>query len=424
MGEYYPEPDEDYDDRVAAYYNDAPPFWRRPAVLGALATIAIFCGVVWFAYNKGLDKGAHRLPPLIQADPGPAKVLPDQPGGLEVPGQDRLIYSQLSGKPEKEGVEQLLPPPEEPVEVPKPEAATQGAPAVETAAGPGASQEQAKAEQRPDTGEATAEKPAKQEIKTAQASDEEDDDSMQGSEDEPKPVEKAARSPVKPVETHALAGASPAPEASVALNSAAPTPLVPAPRPSPYQYQPASRGPMASAPVSPAPVRSAPGYGTGYAPGISGAGYSASAYSAAPGGGARPWVNPDTGAVVQSSAGAPSYASGGSSYGAGAPAYNPGRMAALEPASPGPAARGAAGSYYIQLGSVRDQAQAQSEWARLARRAPEVLGGRQPIAKRADLGMKGVFYRLQAGPYPDRADAVRACDQMRSHGQGCLVVAQ
>jgi hypothetical protein len=96
-------------------------------------------------------------------------------------------------------------------------------------------------------------------------------------------------------------------------------------------------------------------------------------------------------------------------------------MAALEPASPGPAAGGAAGGYYIQLGSVRDQSQAQSEWARLARRAPEVLGGRQPIAKRADLGIKGVFYRLQAGPYPDRVGAMRACDQMRSHGQGCLV---
>lgn len=75
----------------------------------ALATVAIFAGVVWYAYQTR-GSGA---PPLIAAEEGPAKVRPEEPGGLEVPDQDKLVYEKAAGEPVAEA-EQLLPPPEEP----------------------------------------------------------------------------------------------------------------------------------------------------------------------------------------------------------------------------------------------------------------------------------------------------------------------
>ncbi len=49
--------------------------------------------------------------PLIKADPNPIKVKPEQPGGLQVPDRNMMIYNERPGGPP---VEKLLPPPEQP----------------------------------------------------------------------------------------------------------------------------------------------------------------------------------------------------------------------------------------------------------------------------------------------------------------------
>ncbi|MEQ8586100.1 MAG: SPOR domain-containing protein [Thalassobaculaceae bacterium] len=97
---------------------------RRSRALGAfLATFALaaFAGVVWYAYDRGLQAGSEATAPLIQSDPSPIKVRPEQPGGLDVPNQDKMVYGAL--RPDQNGgetVERLLPPPETPVEPPQP----------------------------------------------------------------------------------------------------------------------------------------------------------------------------------------------------------------------------------------------------------------------------------------------------------------
>lgn len=97
---------------------------QRSRALGAfLATFALaaFAGVVWYAYDRGLQAGSEATAPLIQADPSPIKVRPEQPGGLDVPNQDKMVYGAL--RPDRNGgetVERLLPPPETPVEPPQP----------------------------------------------------------------------------------------------------------------------------------------------------------------------------------------------------------------------------------------------------------------------------------------------------------------
>jgi len=44
------------------------------------------------------------------------------------------------------------------------------------------------------------------------------------------------------------------------------------------------------------------------------------------------------------------------------------------------------------------------------------------IPTRVDLGEKGVFYRVQAGPLADAAAAERLCAELKERKQGCIVV--
>ena len=44
------------------------------------------------------------------------------------------------------------------------------------------------------------------------------------------------------------------------------------------------------------------------------------------------------------------------------------------------------------------------------------------LMKRADLGDKGVFYRLQAGPLSDAAAAETLCGKLKQRNVGCLIV--
>lgn len=61
--------------------------------------------------------------PIIRADINPVKVRPDNPGGLQVPNRDILVYERLPNGSNSTGgaapVERLLPPPETPLAVPR-----------------------------------------------------------------------------------------------------------------------------------------------------------------------------------------------------------------------------------------------------------------------------------------------------------------
>jgi hypothetical protein len=87
--------------------------WPSIAVVAAAAA---FGGVIWFAYQNGRDVHSGP-PPLVKADPNPAKVKPrpDQQGGQEIPFQDSTVYDRLNQNGPKPVVEKLLPPPESPV---------------------------------------------------------------------------------------------------------------------------------------------------------------------------------------------------------------------------------------------------------------------------------------------------------------------
>jgi cell division septation protein DedD len=97
------------------------------------------------------------------------------------------------------------------------------------------------------------------------------------------------------------------------------------------------------------------------------------------------------------------------------PAPHPPAAAAKPPAAAGKA-------YRLQVGAVRSAEAAKQEWERLKRAHSEVLGGLTFSTQRVDLGARGIFYRIEAGPIADAAKAERDCSELKRRGVGCILV--
>jgi len=81
---------------------------------------------VWMFYGDRLlamlGDPEDRIP-VVYAPVGPVRERPENPGGLQVPDRDKLVYNVLQGKRENDAqVERLLPKPETPLPRPEPEA--------------------------------------------------------------------------------------------------------------------------------------------------------------------------------------------------------------------------------------------------------------------------------------------------------------
>ncbi len=103
-----------------------------------------------------------------------------------------------------------------------------------------------------------------------------------------------------------------------------------------------------------------------------------------------------------------------------APQEIPEQLALAEPAA-GTATP--SGGFRVQVASFRSEESADKEWNRLLRRHRDLLGSVKHIIDRADLGAeRGVFYRVQIGPFPDRAAASDLCAKLRAREASCIVV--
>jgi hypothetical protein len=76
----------------------------------------------------------------------------------------------------------------------------------------------------------------------------------------------------------------------------------------------------------------------------------------------------------------------------------------------------------IQLASVKSEKDALATWNKMKKTHSELLGNLGYFVERKDLGSKGVFYRLQAGPISGTSNARLLCKKLTELGQGCLVV--
>ncbi len=82
----------------------------------------------------------------------------------------------------------------------------------------------------------------------------------------------------------------------------------------------------------------------------------------------------------------------------------------------------AAGDYFVQLASVRSDDSARKEWTRLRKANSELFDDLALDVRRADLGDRGIFYRIRVGPFPNRATAQDMCAQIKAAKLACLVV--
>jgi cell division protein FtsN len=93
--------------------------------------------------------------------------------------------------------------------------------------------------------------------------------------------------------------------------------------------------------------------------------------------------------------------------------------------APATAPAASRGSYVVQVAARKSQTDALAAFADIQQKYPRLLSGYRPIIKRADLGSKGVWYRLNVGPVEGKQVAASLCKSLKSSGmRSCLVRAQ
>lgn len=294
-------------------YEEAPP--RRRGIINAAIVaggLAVFGGIIFYAYNQGMRAGTESVAPILRADNSPTKIKPENPGGLEVPNQDKLIYDRLNpGAGEGGQVERLLPPPEAPMQRPQAEPAL------------------------------PPELP----------------------EDGGMPMAEAG-------------------EAQVTA-SAPPQPLYPPPQQQQPAYQPTT-------PAAPPPQYQPQQQAPAVAPPVQQT---------------RPQQQPQNLTPPPVAA---------------RPTPAPTPVPAPPPAAATTTPKPTTGTVRVQVAAVDAEGKAAAEWGRLQRKFPE-LAGLSMRTVRADLGAKGIFYRIQGGPV-DEARAKQICAALAAQGAGCVLV--
>ncbi len=105
------------------------------------------------------------------------------------------------------------------------------------------------------------------------------------------------------------------------------------------------------------------------------------------------------------------------------------RVVALSPppvkAPPSPTIRSrpkAASAWRIQIAAVASAKAAKKEWQRIASANDDLLSKLKLDIRRADLGARGVFYRVQAGPLTSKSEARDLCTALKERKERCFIV--
>lgn len=89
-------------------------------------------------------------------------------------------------------------------------------------------------------------------------------------------------------------------------------------------------------------------------------------------------------------------------------------------AAEAPPVSAAGGNFSVQLGAYRSHEEAEATWDKLHLKTKE-LSDKKPSIIRADLGDKGVYYRLRVGGLASAADAKALCHALTAKGQACII---
>ncbi len=337
---------------------------RMGALALAVAGVAVL-GVMIYSTTRSMPSPADV--PLIAADNTPFRERPAEEGGMTVANRDSTVFeSPDPDSPQAGGLEQLVPEPEQPILTPR-SAGDMPTPRRMNGS-PALTEEEIRAVHRVrQHGDAAGQ--AVEQLETT-------------ARNVPPGVIAGQTSTYQetPPQVAAPAAGSPVPERMEPVqDSASPA--------APEGVSPADSAEAAPA-VTAAPDRTAP------------AASGTAAVSAAP----APQPAPVKPAPVARASSAPV-------------SEKPPVAAAKPAATP----RTASGTKMVQLGAVRSEAAAKTEWQRLQAKFRAQLGDLDLSVQRADLGARGVFWRVRGGPL-SQVDAKRICQALSSAGQSCIVV--
>ncbi len=317
---------------------------------------------------KSPTRSVDGKPPVISADTGPMKVEPANPGGKEIPNQNKQIYERTGQAPQADT--KVVSREEQPIDV---QQAARSMPARVILPGPG-------------TGTGTSE---------------------------------AGSNP--------LASAPGTPERLPTPSEPSLTPVPPVPGlGEPRKVRTVSIRPDGTPAGA---TNGSAGIVTGSNPSSTSAASGSSSSQLAPVPRPRPAAVADA-TKVQERAATPATTAATPAPAATTPAP-PLRVASAGPAAttPAPASatppatqaiRSGNGDFTVQLGAPGSEAEARATFAALQRKYPEVLGGQAPIIRKTDLAGGKTVYRLRIGPYT-RENATSMCTSLQSAGGQCFI---
>ncbi len=96
---------------------------------------------------------------------------------------------------------------------------------------------------------------------------------------------------------------------------------------------------------------------------------------------------------------------------------------APEPPPPAPTVASGKGPR-VHIASFSSEENAARGWGIFQRENQALLGGLKPYVVRADLGSKGIFFRLMTQRMQDRAAARELCRKLKARGVGCRVTSR
>lgn len=85
-----------------------------------------------------------------------------------------------------------------------------------------------------------------------------------------------------------------------------------------------------------------------------------------------------------------------------------------------PATSAAMSGWVVQIASADTEASAMLTWKKMQNRY-KILKSESPSVVKADLGAKGVFYRVRIGGFDEQAEAKKACARLKSGGVSCYI---
>lgn len=373
---------------------------RKPLVAGLVLGVALLLGGVVFGWSwmSGGTSGDGG-PKIIMADKDPVKVVPENPGGANVPNQDKAVYEKVEGNDSGQASQpRLVDSAEEPVDVVQrtidPDMLPLEGRGDNDVAGVEKVEDRLTEGDTETAGSASGPEPMLSPRRVRTMIVRPDGTIVARPQDEPAAAETAAATPDTPAETETASAETPTETA--AADPVAATPAEPA---ATEQEAPGEGAPQAAAAedngetiapirtVTTVPIRQAP------------------VPTSRPGDQpvnvvGRVTGNGNVSEVASAEPAAAATAEQSQTSQTGAPA-NP-------------------GGYYVQIASQPSAEGAQASYRNLSSRYANIIGGRGVDIQRADIPNKGVYHRVRI-PGGTREEANALCARYKSAGGSCLV---